>query len=190
MRAVAAVLALALAAPAAAQDFSEGSEAKEWGLFGERKARFAATVTDVVCALTGECAPDCGAGLRQMALIREADGAVVLALKNGQPAFSGATYDLAPFCGQRVEVDGVMIGEPDFTPAAAGAPLYMVQRIRPMGGEWQAADRFTRAWRERNPEAGEGEWFRNDPRIGARIEAEGYLGLGPDADAAFIGENQ
>lgn len=190
MRAGPALIALVLAAPVPAQDFSGNSEAKEWGLFGERKARFAATVTDVACALTGDCPEDCGAGLRPIALIREADDVMVLALKNGQPAFSGASVDLAPFCGQTVEVDGVMIGEPDLTPAAAGAPLYMVQRIRTEGGEWRPADRFTAAWRERHPDAGEGPWFRNDPRIDARIEAEGYLGLGPEADAAFIEENR
>ena len=186
MRPLPVLMALALALPAAAQDFSQGSEAKAWGLFGERKARFAATVTDAVCALAGDCPADCGAGLRQMVLIRDADGVMVLAMKNGQPAFSGATVDLAPFCGGRVEVDGLMIGDPALTPAAEGAPLYMVQRIRPAGGEWQASDRFTRDWAERHPEAGEGPWFRNDPRIRARIEAEGYLGLGPEADRAFL----
>lgn len=183
-------LALAFAAPAAAQDFAATSEAKAWGLFGERKARFAATVTDAACVLTGDCPDDCGGGLRQMALIREADGVMVLALKNGQPVFSGAPFDLAPFCKQRVEVDGVLIGDPQITPAAASAPLYMVQRIRPLDGDWQPADRFTRAWRERYPDAGEGPWFRNDPRIDALIEADGYLGLGPEADAAFVEESR
>lgn len=190
MRAALALIVLTLAAPASAQDFAATSEAKEWGLFGERKARFAATVTDAACVLTGDCPEDCGAGLRQMALIREADGAMVLALKNGQPVFSGAPFDLAPFCKQRVEVDGVLIGDPGITPAAAGAPLYMVQRIRTLDGEWQPADRFTRAWREQFPDAGEGPWFRNDPRIDALIEADGYFGLGPEVDAAFIGENR
>lgn len=181
--------ALVLAAPAAAQDFAAGSEAKPWNLFGERPARFAAEVIDAVCALTGDCPPDCGAGLRQMALIRAADGVMVLALKNGETVFSGATFDLAPFCGQTVEVDGLLIGDPGITPAAAGAALYQVQRIRPEGGAWKAADGFTEAWRERFPEAaGGGPWFRRDPRIRERLEAEGYLGLGPEADAAFVEE--
>lgn len=184
------IAVLLMAAPAPAQDFSQGSEAKEWGLFGERKARFTATVSDAVCAVTGDCPEDCGAGLRQMVLIREADSAMVLAVKNGQPVFSGATFDLAPFCGRTVEVDGLMVGDPSITPAAEGAPLYMVQRIRPEGGEWQPAAGFTGAWAERFPgAAGKGEWFRNDPRIRKRLEAEGYLGLGQEADAAFIEEN-
>lgn len=184
------LIGLAAAAPAAAQDFSEGSEASAWNLFGERKARFTATVTDAVCALTGDCPQDCGAGLRQMVLIREADGAMVLALKNGQPVFSGATFDLAPFCGQTVEVDGLLVGDPAITPAAGSAPLYQVQRIRTAGAEWQKADAFTGAWAERFPEAaGKGEWFRNDPRIRERLEAEGYLGLGQEADAAYTKEN-
>jgi len=63
----------ALALPVAAQDFSEGSTAKEWGLYGEYPAFFAATVVDPLCELTGECAENCGDGRRQLALLREAD---------------------------------------------------------------------------------------------------------------------
>lgn len=187
-----AIIATLIAAPAMAQDFSANSEAKEWGLFGERKARFEAHVVDLQCAVTGDCPEDCGAGLRPMVLIRAADGAMVLALKNGQPVFSGATFDLAPWCAQTVEIDGVLVGDPEITPAAGNAQLYMVQRIRAAGeGEWQKADAFTGAWAERFPDAagGEGAWYRRDPRIAERIEAEGYLGLGPETDAAFIEEN-
>ena len=180
------VLAL-VAGPALAQtDFSEGSEAREWGLFGESKARFAATVADPICELTGDCAETCGEGTRQLVLIREADGVMVLPMKNAQPAFTGAAVELAPFCGQAVEVDGLLITDPDL----GAVNMYLVQRIRAQGAEdWIRANRWTKDWAEAHPEAaGEGPWFRRDPRIAAEIEAEGWLGLGAEADAAFIAE--
>ena len=195
---LAAALAGAVAGvlPAFAEgDFSAGSRAKEWGLFGEEKARFSGRVVDVPCALTGDCPADCGAGTRQMAILRAADGALVLAVKNGQPAFSGATWDLAPFCGREVEVDGLLIGDPEMTPKL-GAKLLQVQWIRPLDGaeavrgEAVKANRFTREWARRHPEAkGKGPWFRRDPGIRAEIEKHGYLGLGAEADAAFAEEN-
>ena len=54
MRPAAVVALLALAGPALGQDFAEGSQAKEWNLYGEEKALFAATVVDPLCELTGE----------------------------------------------------------------------------------------------------------------------------------------
>ena len=75
-------------------------------------------MTDAVCALTGDCPADCGAGLRQMVLIREADGVMVLAMKNTQPIFTGATVDMALWCGQTVTVDGLMVGEDEITRGA------------------------------------------------------------------------
>lgn len=184
-----AILAATLAAalPVAAQDFSEGSEANSWNLLGEAPARFEARVVDILCELTGDCPDACGGGARQLGLLRSADGVLVLPMKNGQPVFSGAVADLAPFCGQTIEVDGLLVGEPEATPA----PFYMVQRIRPEGAEeFERANRFTTAWAEANPEAAAagGQWFRNDPAVRARIEAEGHLGLGLEADAAFIEE--
>lgn len=183
----AAVLAMALAAPAAAQDFSEGSAAKSWGLLGEEMARFEATVVDVLCELGGDCPADCGGGARQLGLLRSADGVLVMPMKNGQPVFSGAVADLLPYCGETVEVDGLLVGEPEATPAK----FFQVQTIRRPGeAEARPANRFTEAWAEANPEAAAqgGEWFRVDPDVRARIEAEGYLGLGPETDAAFIAE--
>ena len=51
-----AVIAAALAAlPAAAQDFSAGSQASSWDLLGEQPARFEAEVVDVLCQLAGDC---------------------------------------------------------------------------------------------------------------------------------------
>ena len=182
---LAAAFALIAGPAAAQQDFSEGSEAREWGLFGESKARFAATVVDPLCELAGQCDLPC-AGDRQVALVREADGVMVLPLKNGQPAFTGAAVELAPYCGQRVEVDGLLI-EDEFVGAVN---VYLVQRILPEGAdEWVRANRWTEEWAEAHPEAaGEGPWFRRDPRIAAEIAEEGWLGLGAEADAAFIAD--
>lgn len=187
-----AALASALLATAApAQDYSEGSEAKNWNLFGEQKARFKATVSDAVCVLTGDCPKDCGAGKRQMVLIRADDGMTILANKNGQPAFSGATVDLAPYCHEFVEVDGLIVGDASITPGLGDATLYSVQLVRRMGEEeWAKTNRFTKDWAEKNPDAGgKGPWFRRDPRIKAEIEREGYLGLGHEVDAKYIEEN-
>ncbi len=178
---------LLLAAPATAQDFSAGSEASSWGLLGEAPARFEARVVDILCELGGDCPADCGGGARQLGLLRSADGVLVLPMKNGQPVFSGAVADLAPFCGQTIEVDGLLVGEAEVT----SAPFYMIQRIRPEGAEaFQPADRFTKAWAEANPEAAAqgGDWFRTDPGVRRQIETEGYLGLGLETDKAFIAD--
>ncbi|MEQ6248796.1 hypothetical protein ABMC89_07895 [Sulfitobacter sp. HNIBRBA3233] len=180
-----AALACLLAFPVAAQDFSAGSEAKPWNLYAEQPARFEARVVDLLCTFTGNCPEDCGAGRRQLGLERVADGVLVLPMKNAQPAFSGAAVDLVPYCNQTVEVDGLMIVDPDL-----GADnIYLVQRIKPSGGDWTAANRWTRDWADNNPDApGKGPWFRRSPRILAEIERNGYLGLGPEADAAYIKE--
>ena len=149
-----ALIAALFASPAFAQDFSEGSNARSWNLYAEVPATFEAKVVDVLCELTGDCPADCGAGKRQLGLIRTADGVMVLPLKHSQPAFTGAAVDLAPFCGQTVE-----------------------------------ANQFTKKWAAEHPEAkGKGAWFRRDPRIKADIAENGYLGLGLEADAAFIAD--
>ena len=186
-RALPALAALALALPAAAQDFSEGSQANSWGLLGEENARFEAHVVDILCELAGDCPENCGDGGRQLGLVRTADDVLVLPMKNAQPLFTGAVEDLLPYCGQTVTVDGLLVGEPE----ATDARFYQVQTILPEGAaEPVPANRFTEVWAEENPEAAQagGEWFRNDPAVRERIEAEGHLGLGPEADAAFIAE--
>lgn len=183
---IALLLTLALGLPAAAQDFSEGSQASSWGLLGEAKARFEARVVDAVCALSGDCPADCGAGRRQMAMIRTADDVMVLALKNAQPIFTGATVDLAPFCGRTVTVDGLLVGDPE---AVGEAELMQVQIVED-GESVTKADGWLDAWRAAHPGAAaeEGQWFRNDPSIRARIEERGYTGLGLEADAAYAEE--
>lgn len=185
MKHLIAILALA-ASPLAAQDFSEGSKARTWNLYGEIPATFEAEVVDILCDLTGDCPADCGAGARQLGLLRSADNVMVLPLKNNQPAFTGAATDLAPYCGQTVQVDGLLIEDEDFPVAN----IYLVQRIKAAGGEWKKASQATKVWAKQFPEAkGKGAWFRRDPRIKEIIANEGYLGLGLEADAAYIEEN-
>lgn len=181
--------ALLAAAPALAQEgpFSAGSQAQSWGLAGEETARFAGRVVDPLCVLTGDCAPDCGGGGRQLGVLRASDGALVLALKNGQPLFNGAVDDLLPYCGQEVEVDGLLVGDDPANPVK----FLQIQFIRRAGeADFTPAERWLDAWKARNPEVADlpGEWFRNDPRIGALIARDGYLGLGPEIDEAFIAE--
>ncbi|MGB3243469.1 MAG: hypothetical protein WBB25_02970 [Sulfitobacter sp.] len=176
--------ALALvAAPLAAQDFSENSEAKTWNLSAESPALFEAKVVDAMCEITGDCPENCGDGARQLALLRASDGVLVLATKNNQPVFTGAVVDLLPYCGQDVSVDGLMITDEAFPVQN----IYLVQRIKAADADWVKASQFTKVWEEENPEVkGEGAWYRRDPRISAMIAQNGYLGLGPEIDKTFI----
>lgn len=182
-----AMAAILAASPALAGDFSEGSNAKEWGLTGEETATFSGTVVDILCELSGDCPDDCGAGTRQLGIVRQADNALVPVLKNSQAAFNGAVTDLLPYCGKAVDVDGVLIGDAELTPSK----LYMVQFIREKGAaEWNKTTLWTKKWAEDHPEQAEikGPWFRKDPDVAARIEKDGWLGLGAEADKAFIEE--
>jgi hypothetical protein len=181
MRAIASTLAAVLVAVGAASARAADSQAQSWNLTGETKARFTAKVVDILCELAGDCVADCGGGRRQLGLLAS-DGRLVLVNKNGEPIFSGAAVDLAPYCGKRVEVDGLMVGE-------GATRIYQVQLIRELGeGEFHKTDRWSKAWNEAHPDlAGkEGPWFRKDPLINAEIAREGYLGLGLDADRKFI----
>ncbi|MEP1585917.1 MAG: hypothetical protein ABJR46_15545 [Tateyamaria sp.] len=175
-----------IASPLAAQDFSEGSNAKSWNLYAEVPAKFDAEVVDVLCTLTGDCPDDCGAGKRQMGLVRSADGVLVLAMKNSQAAFTGAAVELAPFCGQTVTVDGLMLDDPEL----GANNVYLLQTIQVAGSDPIKANKWTKNWAAEHPEAkGKGPWFRRDPRVNDIIAQDGYLGLGLDVDQTFIGEN-
>lgn len=182
------VLSALFAVPytAAAQDFSVGSEATSWNLYAEQPARFEAKVVDILCEITADCPADCGAGKRQLGLLRAADNALVYPNKNGQPVFSGAASDLLPYCGEMVEVDGLMLTDPDI----GAANIYQLQKIRSAGtADWVKANKWTKDWQAANPDnTGKDPWFRRDPRVNAKIAATGYLGLGLDVDAAFIAE--
>lgn len=187
MRVLVAALTL-LATPLLAEgDFSANSEAVSWGVQGEEKARFTGTVVDVLCDLTGDCPADCGAGSRQLAILRKEDNMLVLVGKNGQPAFTGGARDLYPYCGQMIEVDGNLVGDPE----VSATKIYQIQKLRPVGDQdWQSANQWTKVWNEQNPDLAKikGPWFRKDPRIIEQIETKGYLGLGLEADKAFIAD--
>ena len=180
------VLFTLIATPAVAQDFSANSEARPWNLVAEVPARFEATVVDLLCELAGDCPANCGDGRRQLGLLRSADGVLVYPNKNSQPAFTGAAVELYPFCGQEVEVDGLMITDPELNVDN----VYLVQTIRKLGDtEWTKANQWTKVWAEKNPDAeGKGPWFRRDPRVNGMIAADGYLGLGQEVDEAFIAD--
>ena len=188
---IAAALILAASPALAEGEFSAGSKAKSWSLFGEEKARFEGKVVDALCLLTGDCPADCGAGKRQMGILRSADGRFLLVNKNGQPVFTGASVDLVPYCGQMVEVDGLLVGDREITPGLGEAKLLQVQTVRILGAE--AANKtnlWTRDWAKRNPDAGgKGPWFRRDPGVREQIEAHGRLGLGAEADRKYIEDN-
>ena len=187
--ALAAVVALIAASGSAWAEegdgpYSKGSQAKNWNLLGQEKALFEAKVVDILCELTGDCPDNCGDGRRQLGLLRADDGRLLLANKNIQPAFTGANLDLLPYCNQDVEVDGLLVGLEDYTPAK----MYQVQLIRKKGEtEWSKTNRWTKEWAKANPEPAKakGPWFRKDPRINALIEKDGYLGLGLEKDEEF-----
>ncbi|MEO0945142.1 MAG: hypothetical protein AAFY06_09915 [Pseudomonadota bacterium] len=182
MKKTLALIAAVAAAPAVAQDFSEGSQAKPWKLFAEQPARFEAKVVDILCEVTGNCADNCGDGNRQLGLVRAVDNVLVYPNKNSQTSFNGASADLLPYCGQDVEVDGLILEDPEL----GATNVYLVQFIRALDEpEFTKANQWTKAWAERNPEVAEGKgpWFRRDPRVKAAIEAEGYFGLGLDREA-------
>lgn len=172
--------------PMLAQDFSQNSTAKSWNLYSEQKAFFKAKVVDPLCTLAGDCPENCGNGKRQLALLRQDDDVMVLPLKNSQAAFTGAANELLPFCGKNVEVDGLLLDDPDIS----AKNLYMIQKIRVQGDKkWIKANRKTKDWAKANPDAkGKGPWFRRDPRVKAEIAREGYLGLGLEEDKTFIAD--
>ena len=179
---------LAVATGANAANFSEGSQAKSWNLNGEEKALFSGKVVDVLCELAGNCVENCGDGNRNLGIVREADGKLVLVLKNSQPAFNGAAEDLLPYCNKQVDVDGLLVGDDE----VVAAKFFQVQRIRVSGEEkWNRANLWTKRWAEKNPDAkGKGPWFRRDPRVKEQIAKDGHFGLGHEEDRKFIEANQ
>ena len=171
--------------PAMAQE----SQVKGWkGLEGREAVVFKAKVVDVLCELSGDCAEKCGNARRQIGLVRESDGKLILAAKNQQAGFQGAAADLYAYCGQTITVDGLMVGNTALT----DTKFFQVHFIQKDGSEkWLPTKRWTRIWKRNNPEAAKlkGRWYRNDPAIQAEIKANGYLGLGAEADEKFIKEN-
>jgi hypothetical protein len=186
---IAGALAALMAMPAAAEgEFSEGSQAVGWkNVQGREAAVFKGKVVDILCELTGDCADGCGMGKRQMGVIRESDGKLILAGKNNETSFAGATVDLAAYCGDTVTIDGLLVGNPELT----DTKFLQVQLIQREGSDkWGKAKRFGRAWKKEFKEAAKkkGPWFRKHPAVQAELDANGYLGLGAEADKKFIEE--
>jgi hypothetical protein len=158
--------------------------AEEWGLPEEETARFEAKVVDMLCELSGDCPADCGGGRRQLGLLTDA-GRLILPLKNVVP-FAGAADELIEFCGKRVVADGLFSTNRGYT-------VFALQFVRQAAdGKWRRANRFLPKWAKRNGVAADGptakQWFRNDPRVKARIAEQGKLGLGPAADKKFFSQ--
>ncbi|MEM9330300.1 MAG: hypothetical protein AAGA53_03175 [Pseudomonadota bacterium] len=182
-------LALSSGIAQAEGEFSEGSNAKEFGFIDEEQATFSGKVVDVMCELSGNCEDNCGNGERLMGIVRDADNKLILPLKNAQLAFNGPVDDLVPYCNKQVDVDGVLIGDVE----SYGAKFYMLQFIKEAGApEWSKANLWTAAWKARNPEVadGKGPWFKRDPRVAKQIEATGYFGIGHEADEKYRAENE
>jgi len=184
---LAALLVLAAFLPMAHSDqaVAAESQAKSWNLSGEVKARFEAKVVDILCELAGDCVDACGGGERHLGLLKP-DGTLILAAKNIQAIFSGSAVDLAPYCGKQVEVDGLMVGE-------GGPQIYQVQWIKEVGAEsFNKTNLWSKQWDAENPDMKDVKepWFRKDKRIKARLEEDGYLGLGLETDRKYIAEEQ
>ena len=147
--------------------------AEEWGIANEAAVRFEAKVVDILCELSGDCPAACGAGKRQLGLLKD-DGTLVAAVKNFDN-FAGATNDLVEFCGERVVADGLMINDPRM-------PLFVVQfKRRADGGKWRRANWYIRDWAKAHGVARDSatarQWYYNDPTVKAVIARDGVFGI-------------
>ncbi|WP_342359733.1 hypothetical protein [Terrarubrum flagellatum] len=150
---------LALGAPARAGDLQ--------GLDNEQSLALKGTVVDLVCGLTGKCAPGCGGGKRQLGL-RADDGKLYATIKSVTD-FAGSTADLLPWCGKSVELDGLLIENPRMR-------VYLVQSIRAGASEpWKPTIAFQEQWSAKNGKAD--EWYRVDPAVKTIIDADGVYGI-------------
>ena len=137
------------------------------GLENEKSMMLKGEVVDLVCALTGRCAPNCGGGQRQLAL-RATDGKLYATVKSTVD-FAGANADLLPHCGRTIEVDGLLLESPRMR-------LYLVQSIRARDGDpWAPTNAFLTGWRAKHGPAE--EWYRADPTVKEIIGADGVLGV-------------
>ena len=172
-------LIAAAAAGAALLASASAHAAKSWGVTGEEIARFDAKVVNVACELNGDCPANCGDGKHQLGLLT-ADGKLVLVSKNAT-AFTGAADELVDFCNMQVTADGLWTQH-------RGVRFFSIQFVRPEGGDWRAANRFSKKWAKRTgmDESKAGNWFRHDPRIIEVLEKDGLLGLGAEADKKFL----
>jgi len=146
---------------------SPGNAAEAWGIPHEQPAILKGRVVDALCHLKGRCAPDCGAGKRQLGMLL-ADGTFRLVAKSNID-FAGSIPDLIGFCGKEIEADGLLIENPAIT-------LFFVQGIRTdAAGPFVPAERFKADWETRNGKAE--EWWRADPQANRIIAEDGPLGI-------------
>ncbi len=177
------MLVVAAAAGAALCASASAYAAKSWGVTNEEIARFDAKVVDIACELGGDCPANCGDGKRQLGLLTD-DGKLILVSKNAT-AFTGAAEELVDFCNKQVTADGLWTEN-------RGVRFFAIQFVREVGGEWRAANRFTKKWSARTgiEESKAGNWFRHDLRIKEVFDQKGLLGLGAEADKKFLESRQ
>jgi len=143
--------------------------AEEWGIDFEKATRIDGKVVSLLCEVTGDCKPDCGAGKRQLGLLT-GDGRLIPVVKNFEP-FAGATSELIQFCNQQVTLDGLLIDDPQM-------PLFAVQFKKPLpDGKWSRANWFGKEWSKANGGQAQGQWFRKDPRVRKIIKERGVFGI-------------
>ena len=142
--------------------------AEPWGIPHETPLVLKGRLVDALCHLKGRCAPDCGAGKRQLGLVL-ADGTFRLIAK-GNVDFAAAIPDLIGFCGKAIEADGLLIENP-------AIPLFFVQGVRTDGSAepFVPTERFKAEWEARNGKAE--EWWRADPQANRIIAEDGPLGI-------------
>ncbi len=160
-------IAIAAAFVSAALAAAPLRAAEAWGIEHEKTVVITGRVVDLVCALKGDCPPDCGAGKRQLGLVTP-EGQL-RAMVKGPVEFAGPVRDLLPFCGKSVQIDGLIIENPAIT-------LVMIQNLRGKTDqpyEWAGA--FSKDWEARNGKAD--EWFRADPLVKEVIGADGVYGI-------------
>lgn len=124
-------------------------------------------VVDLLCEVTGRCAPDCGGGKRQLGL-KLANGKLIAVIKN-PGLFTGAVNDLAPYCGKTVQTDGILFENPKM-------PVYQVQGLKTDRADknYKPVDGFIEAWIAKNGPSD--EWFRADALVKEQIARNGPLG--------------
>ena len=161
----------ALLLAAAAVPAGPAFAAESWGLMNEKVVELEGEVVDLACAVAGDCAPACGGGRRLLGFVT-AEGRL-LPLAKGAVNFANGVADLLPFCGRRLQVDGLLIESP-------AMPMLFVQNLRENAqSPWRPSAAFERDWKAANPAQAEAaaEWFRADPAVKAAIAADGVYGV-------------
>ena len=141
--------------------------AEKWNMPHEKELVVRGKVVDILCELTGNCPPGCGAGKRQLGLLT-AEGVLRPAAK-GNVDFAAAVIDLAPLCGKTIYADGLLLENP-------AAHLYFVQAVREKESDpWIPTVAFQAAFDARHGKTA--EWHRADPTAKEIIARDGVLGL-------------